>query len=223
MQSWNIVGAWTSHGKTPPSPYNILYAWPWDQQPNFILSWDSQVGIPKFLKLRLPQLWRPITLHANLQLTWGLNQSCNTCQELSNGMWHTTCMQGSQGDYWLLVVESQIGNLTPSPSFGHNLCFNYSNESCKPILNIQVPRVFQWYNKIFNPMGCEPCNHSLKIQEFIGTSTPKVGAHLEVRGFISSHFPTLQGEWNVTPKLHSWPTPSQALALVVSPRLRLRH
>jgi hypothetical protein len=29
-------------------------------------------------------------------------------------------------------------------------------------------------------MGFDPCNRSLKIQESIGTSTPKVGAHLEV-------------------------------------------
>ncbi len=49
-------------------PYNIIYAWPWGQHSNFILSWDSQVGILKFPKLRLLQLWRPITLCANLQL-----------------------------------------------------------------------------------------------------------------------------------------------------------
>ncbi len=28
-------------------------------------------------------------------------------------------------NYWLLVVESQIANLTFGPSFGHNLWFNY--------------------------------------------------------------------------------------------------
>jgi hypothetical protein len=28
-------------------------------------------------------------------------------------------MQGTQGDSWLLVIGSQIGNLTPDPSFGH--------------------------------------------------------------------------------------------------------
>ncbi len=35
-------------------------------------------------------------------------------------------------------------------------------------------------------MGFDPCNCSLKIQEFIGTPTPKVGAHLGVWGFIPS-------------------------------------
>jgi hypothetical protein len=35
-------------------------------------------------------------------------------------MWHTTCTQGNQGDSQLLVVKSQIGNLTFDPSFGQN-------------------------------------------------------------------------------------------------------
>ncbi len=29
-----------------------------------------------------------------------------------------------------------------SPSFGHNLCFNYPNGSCKSILDIHIPRAF---------------------------------------------------------------------------------
>jgi len=37
-------------------------------------------------------------------------------------------------------------------------------------------------------MGFDPCNRSLKIWESIETPTPKVGAHLGVRGFILSHF-----------------------------------
>jgi len=52
-------------------------------------------------------------------------------------VWHATYMQGNQGDSRLLVVKSQIGNLIPNPSFGHNLCFNYSNESCEPILTFK--------------------------------------------------------------------------------------
>ncbi len=53
-------------------------------------------------------------------------------------MWHATCTQGNQGDSQLLIVESQIDNLTPSLSFGHNLCFKCPNGSCKPILDIYV-------------------------------------------------------------------------------------
>jgi hypothetical protein len=47
------------------------------------------------------------------------------------------------------VVRSQIGSLTPNLSFGHNLCFKYSNGSCKPILDIYISRNFQWYKENF--------------------------------------------------------------------------
>ncbi len=39
------------------------------------------------------------------------------------------------------MIESQIANLIFGLSFSHNLCFNYSNGSCDPILNIYVPRI----------------------------------------------------------------------------------
>jgi hypothetical protein len=116
-------------------------------------------------------------------------------------MWHATWTQGDQGDSRLLLVESQIGNLISDPSFGHNLCFRYLNGSCKHILDIHVPRAFQWYKELFNPMSFDPSNHSMKIQESIGTSTPKMGAHLGVWGFIPSHSLTLPRAWNVTPEL----------------------
>jgi hypothetical protein len=51
-------------------------------------------------------------------------------------MWHATYTQENHGGSQLLMVEKQIGNLTPGLSLGHNLCFNYPNGSCKPILNI---------------------------------------------------------------------------------------
>jgi hypothetical protein len=59
--------------------------------------------------------------------------------------------------------------LTLDISFGHNLCFKYPNGSWEPILDIQVPRAFQWYKDLFNPMGFDPCNWSLKIWKSIGT------------------------------------------------------
>jgi hypothetical protein len=61
--------------------------------------------------------------------------SCIPHQELSNNMWHATCTQGSRVDSRLLMVRSQIANLTLSLSFGHNLCFKCPNGSCKPILD----------------------------------------------------------------------------------------
>ncbi len=171
------------------------------------------MGVLKFPKLKLPRLWRPITLFANLWLEWGLKKNCSPLPELSNGMWHATCMKGNQGDSQLLMVLS----------FGHNLCFKYPNGSCEPILDIYVPRAFSLYEIFCSSMGFDPCNHYLKNQKSIRTLTPKVGVHLGVWRFIPSHSPTLLGAWNVTLKLHSWPTPSQALTLVASPRLGLWH
>jgi len=51
------------------------------------------------------------------------------------------------------MVGNQIDNLTPNLSFGHNLCFKNQNGSCEPILDIYVPRSFQWYKELFNAMN----------------------------------------------------------------------
>jgi hypothetical protein len=64
-------------------------------------------------------------------------------------------MQVNQGNSQLLVVGNQIGNLASDSSFGHNLCFRYPNGSCKPILDIHIPKAFQWYKELFNLMRCE--------------------------------------------------------------------
>jgi hypothetical protein len=151
-------------------------------------------------------------------LRWGLKQNCSPCQKLFNSMWHTTCTQGNQGDFWLLMVENQIGNLTLDPSFDHNLCFRYPNGSYEAISDIYVPRNFQWKKEFFNSMNFDPCNRPLKIQESI--PTPKVGAHLGVWGFIPSHFLALPRTWNVTPEFTFG---LQAFTFVASPRLGLRQ
>jgi hypothetical protein len=71
-------------------------------------------------------------------------------------------------------------------------------------------------------MGFVLFNYSLKIRESIGISTPKMGAHLGMWGFIPSHSPTLPWAWDVTPR-NLWLTPLQALALVASLGLGLWH
>jgi hypothetical protein len=109
-----------------------------------------KLGVPKFSKLGLLELWRPINSCADPQLRWGLNQSYNSHQDLSNNMWHATCTHVFQGDSQILMVRSQIGTLILGLSFGHNLCFKYSNGSCEPILDIYISRYFQWYKKLFN-------------------------------------------------------------------------
>ncbi len=151
MHSWNTFVVKKNHGqiRTHKAHHNpdlgeattfplIIYFVP-NHKTNTQMSfcpktpiWNSQVGVPKFPKLGLSQLWGPITLCADLQLWWGLKQSCNPCWDFSNGMCHTTYLQRNRSDFWLLVVGSQIVNLTPGLSFGHNLCLKSPNGSCKP-------------------------------------------------------------------------------------------
>jgi hypothetical protein len=102
------------------------------------LSQDSQVGIPKFPQLGLLQIWGRITSCADLRLQCILKQSCSPHLELFNGRWHATCTKGNRVDSRLLVVESQIANLTPSLSFGHILCFKHLNGQDEPILDIYI-------------------------------------------------------------------------------------
>ncbi len=113
-------------------PYSILCASPRGPHPNGFLSQDSQVGVPKLPKLGLLQLWSPIILCVDLRSRWGLKQSCSPCRELSNGMSHITCTQGNRSDSWLLMIGSQIANLTLDPSFGHNMCFRCPNGDVNP-------------------------------------------------------------------------------------------
>ncbi len=90
------------------------------------------------------------------------------------------------------MVWSQIANLTPSLYFGHNLCFKCSNGSYDPILNIYVPRSFQWYKELFNSMGFDLYNHFMKIWESIRTSTPQSGnslGNVGVHPLTLSHTP----------------------------------
>jgi hypothetical protein len=136
-------------------------------------------------------------------------------------MLHATCMQGSQGDSQLLVVRSQIANLTPGFSFGHNLCFRCPNGSCKPILDIYVLIAFQWYGELLEPLGFDPCNHSLNIGESIGTPTPNMGVHLGVWGFFPSHSFALLGVWECDSWAYSWLTPLQALCLGHEPKAKI--
>jgi hypothetical protein len=166
------------------------------------------------------QLCEPINLHVDLRLKWGLKQSCSPRRELSNGISHVTCTWGNSSDSRLLVVRSQIANLTPEPSFGYNLCFKCLNGSCEPIY---VSRSFHWYKEFFNPLSFDLYNCSLKLWESIGTPIPKVEAPLEMWRFIFSHFLTLPRTCGETFGLLSWLVTLQALALFANPKLGLWH
>jgi hypothetical protein len=155
-----------------------------------------------------PRIWSPITWRSNLGSRCDLEQSCSSCRELSNDIWHVVCIQVNWVDSWLFLVGSQIGNLTPSPSFDHNLCFKCLNEQCEPILDICVPRAFQWYKEHHKPLGFDPWNCSLKFWE--STKTP-LGLHLPTWELpwececslphTPSHFLTFPRVCDVTPGL----------------------
>jgi hypothetical protein len=51
------------------------------------------------------------------------------------------------GRFLTFTVESQIANLTPDLSFGHNLCFKCPNGSCEPILASKFQKLFNDINK----------------------------------------------------------------------------
>jgi hypothetical protein len=144
--------------------------------------WHFVPGLPsgssKMPTLRLLRLWGLITLCVDIRLRWGLKQSCSFIESFPMVCRDNTFTQGNWVDSRLLVVENQTANLTPDLSFGHNLCFRCPNESCEPILNMYVPRAFQWSKELFNPLSFDSCNYSLKIWKSIGTPTPKVGAPL---------------------------------------------
>ncbi len=169
-------------------PYNILCASARGPHPNGFFVPRLQSESPKIAKLGLSQLWNPITLCPDLRSRWGLKHNCSLSRNLSNGMWHNTYTQGNRVDSQLLVVRSQIVNLTSNLSFGHNLCFKCPNGWSKPILNIYVSISFQWYKELFKPLGFHSCNHSLNIWESIGTLTPNMGVHLGVWGFFLHTF-----------------------------------
>jgi hypothetical protein len=68
------------------------------------------------------------------------------------------------------------------------LCFKCPNGSCEPILDIYVPKVFQWYKYFFNPMGFDPYNRSLKFGSPLGLQFSKWEFTWECGGSFSHTF-----------------------------------
>jgi hypothetical protein len=193
-----MARTWGSHHLPP---YSIFCNSPRGPHPNGFLSWDSQVRVPKFPQLGPLQFWRRITSRVDLRLQWGLNQSCSPCWQIFNGMSHAACMQGNWVDSWLLVVGSQIGNLTPDLSFDHNLCFKCPNGKWKPILDIYASIAFQWYKELFEEMGFDPCNCVLKIWESIWDSNSYNGSSLGSVRIHALTFFALSGACDLTPQV----------------------
>jgi len=108
-------------------PYSILCGWPQSLHPNGF----SLPGLPSgSLEIAPIGIFTTLEPHNFASRPWiemHLKQSCSSHQELSNGMLHALCSQVNQVNSRLFLVKSQIGNLIPDPSFGHNLCFKCPN------------------------------------------------------------------------------------------------
>jgi hypothetical protein len=168
-------------------PYSILCVSPRHLHPNGFLSRDSQGGVSKLSRFRLPPLCGVITLYPNLRLGWGLKQTCSFRWWLFNGVPHSTCMHWGRANSRLLVVESQTASLTPGLSFNHNLCCRCPNGSCEAIFDIYSSRPFQWYKEHIKAMCFDPCNRALKFWES--------------RGTLSSHFWECESHPHTCPKV----------------------
>jgi hypothetical protein len=137
-------------------PYSILCNSARRLHPNGSFSQDSQSGVPKLSRFRLPGLWAFITSHFELGSGRGLNQSCSSRRELSKAMSYSCCRRLEEVDSRLLVVGSQTASLTPGPSFAHNLSCRCPNGSCEDILDIYTSRPFQWYKEHLNVRCFDP-------------------------------------------------------------------
>jgi hypothetical protein len=152
-------------------PYSILCVTPPHLHPNGTFSRDSQSEVPKLSRFGLSGLWAFITSCPDLRSGQDLKQTCSSPRELSNGVSHFSWTHRDQVDSRLLVVGSQIANLTPGPSFNHNLCCRCPNGLCKGILDIYTLRPFQRYKKHLNARCFDPYNRALSFWE--SRRTPK--------------------------------------------------
>jgi hypothetical protein len=98
---------------------------------------------PEIVPVGVPGLWDFIAPRPNLRSGRGLNQSCSPQRELFNAMSHSRSARRERVDSRLLVVGSQTANLTPGPSFAHNLGYRCPNGQCEAIFDIYVSRPFQ--------------------------------------------------------------------------------
>jgi len=102
---------------------------------------------------------------------------------------------------------NQITNLTPGLSFSHNLCFKNSNGSCEPILDIYIPRSFQCYKEIFNPMSFGPLLSPFEDSRVHWDSNSQNGNSLGSVGVHSLTFSCTPRSMKCDSQAHSWIAP----------------
>jgi hypothetical protein len=102
---------------------------------------------------------------------WQNKQCINNYKNISNSNLRDPSIHNWLKKFPLFSVRSKIQN-------------SKSKIHISSLLGPILIRHFQWYKECLNSMSFEPYNRLLKVQESIGTPTPKVGAHLGVCGFI---------------------------------------
>ncbi len=80
-------------------------------------------------------------------------------------MLHSFYTPRGRVDSRLFVVGNQIVNLTPGPSFDHNLCCKCPNGSCEAIFDNYTSRPFQRYKEHFQARCFAFCCRTLKLRE----------------------------------------------------------
>jgi hypothetical protein len=139
-------------------------------------------GTPKLESRNCPEtvpvgvlgLWELITPDCQVWSRRGLNQSCSPRRDLFNAISHFPFRGREKVDSQLLVVGSQIANLTPGPSFAHNLGGRYPNGQWEAIFGIYALRPFQWHQEYLNARCFGPCCRTLNIRESQRTPNPQL-------------------------------------------------
>ncbi len=127
---------------------------------------------PEIIPGGVPGLWELITPDCGVWSQRGLNQTCSPRSDLSNDVSHSWFGGREEVDSQLLVVGSQIANLTPGPSFAHNLGYRCPNGQCEAIFYIYASRLFQWHQEHLNASCFGPCCRALNIRESRRTPNP---------------------------------------------------
>jgi hypothetical protein len=120
----------------------------------------------------VPRLWELITPNCGVWSQRGLNQTCSPRRDLSNDVLHSRFVGQKEVDSRLLVVRSQTANLTPGPSFAHNLGYRCPNGQCEAIFYIYASRTFQWHQEHLNARCFGPFCRAMNIRESRRTSNP---------------------------------------------------
>ncbi len=131
-------------------------------------SWNC----PEIVPSGVPGLWELITPKCKVLSQRGLNQTCSSRRDLSNDILHSQFGGRKEVDSRLLVVRSQITNLTPIPSFAHNLGYRCSNDQCEAIFYIYTSRLFKWHQEHLNARCFGPCCRALNIRQSRRTPNP---------------------------------------------------